>query len=419
MSNKCIGVITEITEGFYYGVLLKNIYHEIVSNNMQMIVILTRFLNGSCLDTYYKLASNYIDGYIILPNAVNTDYYEHLSQLKKPIVMIGGDIESDKCHYVLTDNIGGAKASVEHLIYHGHRNIAFIADFRHYDMRERHKGYQLALEENGIPYDDNLICNTKDTLQLDGKLAIKKFIDSGAKFTAVVCGNDYLAQGAIEALIEYGFMVPEDIAVFGYDDFELAKEYSPPISSVVQDVPGLGKTAASTLISLINGEKLPYGKTYIKSSIVTRLSCSCTETSEKVSLKTEKTPEQLRRTTFYMEKVMDIYIRLGRQMVEASLEEIKDSVWLLFLNSKCGCLGLVNEDCSDNLSVQRIYNSSADTPERIDFLCSSECFPPEEYTFNYPCVNEKDITWLYIIRSNNTEWGILATVAPLNEISSL
>lgn len=112
-------------------------------------------------------------------------------------------------------------------------------------------------------------------------------------------------------------------------------------------------------------------------------------------------------------------MRTGRQMVGANLEEIKDYTWLISLNSKCGCLGLVKKDDDDTLNIQRFYYPDKGKPQRIDSLCSSESFPPEEYTFHVPCVDEEDIIWLYIIRSNNSEWGVLATVGPFNEISCL
>jgi DNA-binding LacI/PurR family transcriptional regulator len=148
----------------------------------------------------------------------------------------------------------GARELTEHLLARGHRRIAFIAAAIPWPMiEERREGYREALVAAGINPDPALEVADGVWDPASGAAMARLLLELDRAPTAIMCGNDLLAIGAIRAVRQRALRVPEDVAVTGFDDFDFADFVDPPLTTV--RIPGyeMGHDAAQWLVDRLEG----------------------------------------------------------------------------------------------------------------------------------------------------------------------
>jgi LacI family transcriptional regulator len=170
-------------------------------------------------------------------------FTETLKQCKVPMVVFDQRIPG--MNQIYGDHLQGAMDAVKHLFSLGHNRIAYIGGPLVSPQREL--GYRNAHTLHEVGIDEGIIFRGEPTFQF-GQIAMKKLIDSGTNFTAVFCGNDIIALGAIFAMDSAGIRVPEDVAVVGYDDIHLAGFSKPNLTTVRQPINEMGKTIVEQLV---------------------------------------------------------------------------------------------------------------------------------------------------------------------------
>ena len=178
---------------------------------------------------------------------------------------------------VVADNDGGIRQAVEHLAEHGHRQIAFVAGRRyseHGDSGIRSRAFEAGLHSLNLPFDPNQVAYGSHTYE-GGRQAIRQIVDQGGKFTAVIASNDRSAMGVLDGLHQAGFVVPQDIALVGFDDRLEARALVPPLTTVHYPMFRLGYQAVELLLRAINGESVIDELVRIPTSLVIRESCGC------------------------------------------------------------------------------------------------------------------------------------------------
>lgn len=160
----------------------------------------------------------------------------------------GGEIPIDD---IFVDSHAAALAVTRYLIGRGHRRIAMVAG-RGGPQGVRVEGYRQALSEAGgephVVIDDEFS-------EIGGVRAAKAILASGYRPTAVFAANDLMAIGVIQALREEGMVVPEDVAVAGFDDISAARMITPPLTTVAQFQREMGAKAAQTLMERLRGSR--------------------------------------------------------------------------------------------------------------------------------------------------------------------
>jgi DNA-binding LacI/PurR family transcriptional regulator len=148
--------------------------------------------------------------------------------------------------YVDTDNRGGARQAVEHLLERGRRRIAVITGpLDQTSALDRLDGYLDAL---GVAEADPALVAHGDFTAEVGERAMAELLDRSPDLDAVFAGNDLTATGAMRTLRARGVRVPEDVAVVGYDDLEQAAWAEPALTTVRQDIQGMGRMMAELLL---------------------------------------------------------------------------------------------------------------------------------------------------------------------------
>jgi diguanylate cyclase (GGDEF)-like protein len=217
------------------------------------------------------------EGLLILNPLRSSDQLRYIREVKDqkfPVLFIGTGAGTPM---IMVDNEGGIHQVMEHLVEHGHRNIALIAgdETDPGDSQIRLKAYHQAVQELGLSDDPRLVEFGQHWPE-GGYLAMKRLLDSGAEFTAAVCSNDESAMGVIRAVREAGLRIPWDVTITGFDDHLTALAQVPPLTSVHYPLFETGYRAVLLLRKQIeNGEGSIPEKTRVSTWLVPRQSCGC------------------------------------------------------------------------------------------------------------------------------------------------
>jgi diguanylate cyclase (GGDEF)-like protein len=201
-------------------------------------------------------------------------YVHQVSEKEFPVLFVGTGAGSPM---IVVDNEGGIRQVMEHLVEHGHREVALIAgdETDPGDTQLRLKAYRGAVQELGLADDPRLVEFGQHWVD-GGYRAMKRLLQSGAKFSAVVCSNDESAMGVIRAIREAGLRIPWDVAVTGFDDHLTALAQVPPLTSVHYPLFETGYRSVLLLRKRIeHGRQSIPELTRVSTWLVPRQSCGC------------------------------------------------------------------------------------------------------------------------------------------------
>ena len=185
--------------------------------------------------------------------------WRHHDQLNKitargvPIVVWGAQLERQMYVTIGSDNVAGGFLATEHLIKSGRKNIAFFGDIKLPEVASRYKGYCDALAAHQLPYDEQLVVPAS-FLENGGEIAMTELVRRTVHYDALFCCSDLLAMSAINIMRQQNKKVPEDVAVVGYDDIELARYFHPPLTTIRQPIQAAGLALVDSLLNLIDQE---------------------------------------------------------------------------------------------------------------------------------------------------------------------
>src|SRR5712691_4028801 len=213
----------------------------------------------------HLLCERRVDGLLVVP--AGDDHRYLLPELAHgtPAVFIDrppGRIEAD---VILLDNVGGARRGVEHLLAHGHRRIAMVADSTAISTAaERYQGYCEALAEADLEVDPELVrLGPHDTGAAEA--AVRELLALAHPPTALFTGNNRITTGALRALRDKG-----SVALVGFDELELAELLHPPVTIVSYDAADLGRRAARLLWQRLSGDGRPPQRVILPTTLVPR-----------------------------------------------------------------------------------------------------------------------------------------------------
>lgn len=167
-----------------------------------------------------------------------------------PMVLLNCYAEPRQHVSILPGEVSGGFTATAHLTALGHKRIGFInGENWMVAAIERLKGYRQALASADIPFDETLVQNG-DWLPLRGYQLAFELLKLKNPPTAILCGNDLMAIGVLEAASELGLKVPGDLSVMGYDDQELSRYTHPPLSTLVLPNYEMGQRATEVLLDI-------------------------------------------------------------------------------------------------------------------------------------------------------------------------
>ena len=241
-------------------------------------VLCTQTFGGVHEDDYVRmLLDRQVAGIVFISGLhANVDAdparYRALLERALPIVLVNGDLPGVDAPSVSNDDAASVDLAVGHLAQLGHRRIGLAIGPRRYvpvirklaafpEALARHLGDLHAREE------ESLVECTHFTVE-GGMAAAGALLDRGC--TAIVCGSDLMALGAVRAARERGLRVPEDVSVVGSDDSLLIGYTDPPLTTVRQPVPAMSAAAVDALLDVISGVASPRAEYVFRPELVVR-----------------------------------------------------------------------------------------------------------------------------------------------------
>ncbi|MGW2635988.1 LacI family DNA-binding transcriptional regulator [Streptomyces sp. NPDC001348] len=166
-----------------------------------------------------------------------------------PFVLVDRVAEGTTECSVSVDDVAGGALAVRHLVDAGHRSIAYVSGPPGFNqVRDRRTGALNALAEAGLGPDALRELPTESLDVAAGRDAGARLLGLADRPTAVFCANDLLALGVLQAMYAAGVVVPDDLAIVGYDDIEFAAAAAVPLTSVRQPAVTMGALAAELLL---------------------------------------------------------------------------------------------------------------------------------------------------------------------------
>ena len=246
-----IGVLTQYIDSPFYGEAIRGIEEVLASEDYTALFVSGRGDRELELERLNMLMERNIDGLIVLSSTLEDDELEALAK-ELPVVLTGRVTLNQKLTSIGFDNLGGGALALGHLAELGHEVIAVIDGPDDPDARLRMDGIRAESSQRGIDLIPELI-EVGDFNELGGYRAMVRLLDKPTDFSAVIALNDQMAYGAMLALSESGFVIPEDVSLVGFDDLPHSAYTMPPLTTISQPVNRIGAMAASTVLAMDAG----------------------------------------------------------------------------------------------------------------------------------------------------------------------
>ncbi len=268
--TKTLGVIIADNSNPFYAEVLSGIEAEAKNNDYHIILANTQRSYQEEETSIALLSAKQIDGLLIAPVQEKDEDIQKLIHSDLPFVIVGRDYEDLPVDAVFNDEIRGGYLATEYLIKKGYRKVFFIGGYLYKSpARKRLEGYKKALHDYGIPVEEEQII-IGDIDMEDGYDCTRKMLDRKIDFQAIFCYNDMMAFGAMKAIKERGYRIPEEIGIVGYDDILFSSLVSPPLTTVHLKKQELGKESVRLLLSRINGKHQKNKKIVLDVDLVVR-----------------------------------------------------------------------------------------------------------------------------------------------------
>jgi LacI family transcriptional regulator len=215
---------------------------------------------------------HHLGGLVLIDSGSDAGAFATFAQSGLPCVALDVEVHGPRATYVTSDNIGGGASAVRHLAGLGHSRIAMItgpAGNRPSD--DRVSGYRQGLRAAGLEQRADYVV-PGDFYRASGVAAMRRLLAVRQPPTAVFAASDEMAIGALLAARELGLRVPDDIALVGFDDIEVASVVDPALTTIAQDKPGFGVAAAKAILAMITGS-VGEDPVVLPTRLVVRRSC--------------------------------------------------------------------------------------------------------------------------------------------------
>ena len=279
-----LGLILSEIGGAFFPLLLKGIESEARAVGYELLIHSTQ---GQHAHQRKPLGEHNTDGLLVFTSSLELEELYRLQGINFPLVLMHQTPPDGLNIPVVTvENKDGAEMLVSHLIEeHARRRIVFLRGPEdHQDSQWRERGYREALKSHKIKFDPKLI-GSGHFEEEQAYETIRKMLADGIEIDAIFAGDDDAATGAIRALKMAGRLIPQDVAVVGFDDVPFARYLSPALTTVRAPIEEVGREAVRQLARLMNGEQAE-ALTLMRTELVIRESCGCmsSESNQEESL---------------------------------------------------------------------------------------------------------------------------------------
>ncbi|AGK98486.1 LacI family DNA-binding transcriptional regulator [Clostridium pasteurianum] len=253
--TKLIGVVIPYVSNQFHSIALEGI-DEVAAKYGYSIIICNIYQSIEKEYKYFEiLKERQVDGVILMHENTEEEIRNFLSERNIPIVLASVTVKGMILPTVRIDEVKAAYDATKYFIKNEHNIVAMICGNGVTAGEYRKLGYIKALKDYGRKIDERYIMQGDFDVK-SGYENMKKLLELEKIPTAVFAASDEIAIGAINCIYDFGYKVPEDISLIGFDDIELASVFRPHLTTIRQPIKKIGQGATEMLIKILNNEKI-------------------------------------------------------------------------------------------------------------------------------------------------------------------
>ncbi len=272
-SSKNIGIIMELKRN--YAFLNSHIYEilggieGVLSENGYMVTLLNTTSMGNSLEPYEKIIrEKRVDGLIIHIVDLDKTLCKRMDELNFPYIVIGQpDFESNMCWIDINNKTSGELAA-KHLIDKGYRRIAFLGSNTNIS-KNRLFGFKSAMADANVKLMKEYITEGDPSIESSEEM-MDKLLILPTPPDSVICLNNFVAMGALQAIKKRNLKIPQDLAIISFDNYPLSMFTEPPLSVVDNDVFELGSYAAKALLYKLENPNIQLHYSMLSPNLIIR-----------------------------------------------------------------------------------------------------------------------------------------------------
>lgn len=253
--SRTIGAVFPPVDNPIFAAATQALAHELALRGYTLLLATHEYDPVGELTAARALLERGVDGLVLVGMDHQPDLYRMLAQSEVPYELAWSIDPAGYQHSIGVPHRLASVRLTQHLLDLGHREFAAIAGStaRNDRARDRLTGTREALASHGIELPAERVVETYFSLG-HGQRALRHLLERAPGFTAVVCGNDLLAIGALHECARRGIAVPREMSVAGFDDIEMAAVATPPLTTVRVPAAEIGRLAAERMLARLEGE---------------------------------------------------------------------------------------------------------------------------------------------------------------------
>jgi LacI family transcriptional regulator len=276
--SDAFGLIISDIENPFFPELIKTFEQSVFKIGFDALLSTTNYDPNQAKRAVRRMIENQVQGVAVMTSQLDKTLVDELLANDIPVVLLNGGVPSRGRSNVHVDYLSGAREVVEYLRNMGHRRIDFISGQKGHTSANTYKqAFKTVLQEKRLR--DARYIEGDETIE-GGHTAMLSLLGKNELATAVICGNDLMALGAIRALAENGIAVPAQVSIFGADDISFARYAYPPLSTVRVDRYQIGKLAFQALQRFVRTKKSGGIKYVVDTHLVVRGSSAAARSSQ-------------------------------------------------------------------------------------------------------------------------------------------
>jgi LacI family transcriptional regulator len=252
--TRTIGVVVSDITNPFYPELLDVLHGEIALCGYRTVLFNERTDDGGTDTLLPQLAGRAVDGMVFASVTLGSRSAELFSRAGLPVVLLNRHVDGAQVDRVISDNRAGGQLAARFLVETGHRRIALIAGPSNTSTsRDRELGLRETLEELGLPLQERYR-RAGDYSHQSGYQWCIDLLRVEPRPTVIVCGNDVIAFGALDAAKRLNIRVPEELSILGFDDIEMASWEVFSLTTIRQQLARMAKVSVRMLVERLEAD---------------------------------------------------------------------------------------------------------------------------------------------------------------------
>lgn len=278
--TRTIGAIVPTIDNAIFSEAIQYLQLGLTKANFTLLLANSSYSLEEELREVQSLFSRGIDGLVLVGETHHPEVFEAIERQQIPYVNLWTYNDKSKYSCIGFDHVKAGNQLAQHLIDLRHKEIGIVSGIQKNNDRAilRLQGMKQTLEATGLPFSEDKIIECHYSVE-QGCSATHELLDRYPEITAINCGNDILALGALAAARERGLSIPKDLSITGFDNMEIIPFLKPSLTTVNSPSKRMGEQAAEFMLRQLESDELSIERIELDADLIVRETTSKVRTS--------------------------------------------------------------------------------------------------------------------------------------------